>query len=154
HFGHGMEKTKIILEPGRLLVGNAGVLLTTVLYKKTRDNKNFIIIDAGMNDLIRPALYGSYHEIIPIKRVAGRCLKADIVGPVCESADFMAVQRKISARIKEGSVLAILSAGAYGFSMTSNYNSRPRPIEVLIDFDRFEIIRRRETFDDLISHEH
>jgi diaminopimelate decarboxylase len=139
----------IIIEPGRFIVGNAGVLITKVLYIKHSDTKTFIICDAGMNDLIRPALYNSYHSIEPV--VLGNNNKkiiADIVGPICESGDFFAKDREIY-EIEQGSLLAIKSAGAYGFSMSSNYNSRPRSCEVLVDNNSFKLIRKRETYQDL-----
>ncbi|MCS7149563.1 MAG: diaminopimelate decarboxylase [Caldimicrobium sp.] len=147
----GLELT-LILEPGRVIVGNAGVLVTRVLFTKSNREKNFIIVDAGMNDLIRPSLYQAYHRIIPVYDRDGETLIADVVGPVCESGDFFAKDRKISA-VKAGDLLAIMSAGAYGFVMSSNYNSRPRPAEVLVEGDQFFLVRKRETLDDLISHE-
>jgi len=144
----------VILEPGRVLVGNAGVLITRVLYTKTGPEKNFVIVDAAMNDLIRPSLYGSYQHIQPV-RLKGRemtPLKVDIVGPVCESADFLAKDRMLPP-CQAGDLLAIMSAGAYGFSMASNYNSRPRVAEVLVRGDQYYIIRQRETYEDLVRGE-
>lgn len=144
---------KIILEPGRLIVGNAGVLLTKCLYEKTGNSKTFKIIDAGMNDLIRPALYEGYHEIASVKEHApGDTVVADIVGPICESGDFFAQNREIS-NVAAGEYLAVFSAGAYGFTMSSNYNSRPMGSEVLVDGERWTVIRRRQTWDDLIEGE-
>lgn len=145
-------KGKIIVEPGRSIVGNAGILVTKVLYTKKTDTKNFIIIDAGMNDLIRPTLYGSYHEIQPVKRKGGKKVVADIVGPICESGDFLAKDREIESA-EPGEYLAVMSAGAYGFAMSSNYNSRPRAAEVLVRGDKFSLIRKRETYKDLIKNE-
>lgn len=144
-------KGTLITEPGRVLTGNAGILVTKVLYRKNNSGKNFIIVDAGMNDLIRPALYGAFQEILPVKKVSGT-LKADVVGPVCESGDFFAKDR-IVADVKRGDLLAIMSAGAYGFSMSSNYNSRRRLPEVLVDGSRVHIIREREEYKDLIKGE-
>lgn len=144
---------KILFEPGRLIVGNAGVLLTRVQYIKQAASKKFVIVDAGMNDLIRPALYQGYHEVVPLKEPANNITeKVDVVGPVCESGDFFAQDRDVPP-VSEGSVIALMSAGAYGFTMTSNYNSRPRPAEILVDGDRATVIRKRETFEDLISGE-
>jgi len=148
-------KLKIILEPGRFIAGNSGILVTKVLYIKSTPKKKFIIVDAGMNDLIRPALYGAYHNILPLKAASRKpqaASKYDVVGPICESADFFAKDRRISG-VKEGDYLAIMGAGAYGFSMSSNYNSRLRAEEVLVIKDKFFVIRRRETGADLISHE-
>lgn len=142
----------LILEPGRVIVGNAGILVTKVLYTKSNREKNFIIVDAGMNDLIRPALYQAYHKIIPVVDREEEEIVADVVGPVCESGDFFARDRKIK-RVRQGDLLAIMSAGAYGFVMSSNYNSRLRPAEVLVDGDQFFLIRKRETLDDLIRLE-
>lgn len=145
-------KGKIIVEPGRSIVGNAGILVTKVLYTKTTDTKNFLIIDAGMNDLIRPTLYGSYHEIQPVKQKGGKRVTADIVGPICESGDFLAKDREIESA-EPGDYLAVMSAGAYGFAMSSNYNSRPRAAEVLVRGDKFSLIRKREKYQDLIKNE-
>jgi diaminopimelate decarboxylase len=142
---------KLILEPGRSLVGNAGYLLTSINYIKKGADKNFIIVDAGFNDLLRPAMYESYHKIIPVRK-DGQKMVADVVGPVCESGDFMALNREVEG-VARGNVLAICDAGAYGFSMTSNYNSRPRSAEILIEKDGCRIIRRRENFGDLIATE-
>jgi diaminopimelate decarboxylase len=144
---------RVLLEPGRFLVGNAGVLITRVRYLKQAEHKKFAIVDAGMNDLIRPALYQSYHEIVPVKEPgdAGR-EPVDVVGPVCESGDFFAQDRELP-KVGEGDLLAVMSAGAYGFAMASNYNSRPFPAEVLVEGDRARLIRRRQTMDDLVSGE-
>jgi diaminopimelate decarboxylase len=142
----------LILEPGRVIVGNAGILLTEVQYLKETDTKTFVIVDGGMNDLIRPALYGSYQAIQPVVEDGGGKVVADIVGPICESGDFFAKDREI-ARPKRGDLLAVMSAGAYGFTMASNYNSHPKPPEILVDGDKYYIIRSRETLDDLIRGE-
>jgi diaminopimelate decarboxylase len=147
---------RILVEPGRFLVGNGGVLLTRVRYIKKTGAKKFAIVDAGMNDLIRPALYQSYHEIVPVCRAsaaadAGR-ENIDIVGPVCESGDFFALDREMPES-HEGDLLAIMSAGAYGFVMASNYNSRPMPAEALVRGDKFALIRKRQTWEDLVRDE-
>jgi diaminopimelate decarboxylase len=144
----------VLLEPGRSIVGNAGLLLTRVLYRKDTGEKRFVIIDAAMNDLIRPPLYDSYHEIRPVNeaRLGGPMEKVDVVGPVCESGDFLAKDRDL-AQAEEGDLLAVMSAGAYGFAMSSNYNTRPRAVEVLVDGDRYAIVRRRETYEDLVAGE-
>jgi len=146
---------RIILEPGRSLVGNAGVLVTEVLFRKVRNSRDFLIVDAAMNDLMRPALYGSFHAVVPAqkKKSQGATRTTDIVGPVCESSDCFASGRKLSKRIQPGDHLAILSAGAYGFSMSSSYNTRPRPPEVLVENGTFRMIRRRETHEDLLAAE-
>jgi diaminopimelate decarboxylase len=141
----------LITEPGRVLTGNAGILVTRVLYRKENAGKNFVIVDAGMNDLIRPALYGAFQEILPVVKKDGT-IKADVVGPVCESGDFFAKDRLV-ADVKRNDLLAIMSAGAYGFSMSSNYNSRRRPAEVLVDGERFFVIRKRDDYNDLIRGE-
>ena len=144
---------RVLVEPGRLLVGNAGVLLTRVRYLKQTRQKKFLIVDAGMNDLIRPALYQSYHEIVPIHEPHGSTTeRVDVVGPVCESGDFFAQDRPLP-EMKEGDLLALMSAGAYGFVMASNYNSRPLPAEVLVQGDSFSLIRRRQTIEDLVRDE-
>ncbi|HEX4706203.1 MAG TPA: diaminopimelate decarboxylase [Candidatus Udaeobacter sp.] len=144
---------RILVEPGRFLVGNAGVLLTQVLYIKKSGAKTFAIVDAGMNDLIRPALYQSYHQIVPCRASVSDALqKIDIVGPVCESGDFFALDREM-AELHEGDLLAIMSAGAYGFVMASNYNSRPLPPEVLVRGDKFVLIRKRQTWENLVRDE-
>jgi len=147
----GLDAT-LLLEPGRVIVGNAGILLTQVLYLKSTDEKNFVVVDGGMNDLIRPALYGSYQAIQPVVPIDGADFTADVVGPVCESGDFFAKDRRIP-RVQPGDLLAVMSAGAYGFVMASNYNTRPRPPEVLVDGSNFHIVRERETHEDLIHGE-
>lgn len=144
---------KIIMEPGRFIVGNAGILVTKVLYVKKTPKKKFIIVDAGMNDLIRPSLYEAYHNILPLQETGGSLtVKVDIVGPICESGDFLAKERMMP-RLKEGDYLAVMSAGAYGFSMSSNYNSRKRVQEVMVTKKRAVVIRKRETSQDLIRNE-
>ncbi len=148
-------KLKIILEPGRFIVGNAGILVAKVLYIKSTPKKKFVIVDAGMNDLIRPALYDAYHQILPLRmtdRGQRKTERLDVVGPICESADFFAKDRRLPS-VKEGDYLAIMGAGAYGFSMSSNYNSRRRSEEVLVIKDKVFVIRKRETNADLISNE-
>ncbi len=142
----------LIIEPGRSIIGNAGILVTKVLYHKRTKEKNFIIVDAGMNDLIRPTLYGAYHEIVPVERHERSKIIADIVGPICESGDFFAKDREIEEP-EQGDLLAIMSAGAYGFSMSSNYNSRPRAAEVMVKGNRAILVRKRETYKDLIRGE-
>lgn len=143
----------LIFEPGRAMVGNAGILAVKVLYTKQGIKKNFIIVDAGMNDLARPSLYGSYHAIKPVVKNNSRGeIIADVVGPICESGDFFAKDRELPA-FKSGDLMAIMSAGAYGFSMSSNYNSRPRACEVMVNGNKFSIIRERETYKDLIRGE-
>jgi len=147
---------RILVEPGRFLVGNAGVLLTRVRYIKKTGAKTFAIVDAAMNDLIRPALYHSYHEIVPVCRASAAAdapmEKIDIVGPVCESGDFFALDREMP-ELHEGDLLAIMSAGAYGFVMASNYNSRPLSAEALVRGDKFVLIRKRQTWEDLVRGE-
>jgi len=147
---------RILVEPGRFLVGNAGVLLTRVRYIKQTAEKKFAIVDAGMNDLIRPALYQSYHEIVPVKEPKSererKIRKIDIVGPVCESGDFFALDREMP-EVHEEDLLAIMSAGAYGFVMASNYNSRPLPAEALVHGDKVSLIRRRQSLEDLVRGE-
>lgn len=144
----------LVMEPGRVIVGNAGILVTKSLYRKEGEAKTFVIVDAAMNDLIRPSLYGAYHEIRPLDEAAARRDKqqVDIVGPVCESGDFLAKDRLL-ATIQPGELLAVMSAGAYGFVMASNYNSRPRVPEALIKDGEIHVIRARETYDDLIKGE-
>ncbi len=148
----GDSNITLILEPGRVIIGNAGILVTKVLYTKSTTHKRFVIVDAGMNDLIRPALYDSFHAVQPVRVTDSQMVEADLVGPVCETADFFAMNRKMPS-FKPGDLVAIMSAGAYGFSMASNYNSRPRPTEVMVRGKRFSIVRARETYDDLISGE-
>lgn len=146
---------KIIIEPGRSLSGQAGILLSRVLYRKPRKKKDFLIVDAGMNDLLRPALYESYHEIVPIDQSLNRGRKkfTDVVGPVCESSDCFASNRPLHPQLDSGDLIALLSAGAYGFSMASNYNSRGRPAEVWIQNHQWKVIREREKFEDLVRLE-
>jgi len=150
---------RLVLEPGRFIVGNAGILLTRVLYVKETGEKRFIICDAGMNDLLRPALYDAYHEVWPIgpyvkgsPEAEAACTPADVVGPVCESGDFFARDRMLPP-VQAGDTIAVFSAGAYGMSMSSNYNGRPRAAEVMVSGDLFDVIRTRETWDDLIRGE-
>ena len=145
---------RILVEPGRFIVGNAGVLLTRVRYVKKSGAKKFAIVDAGMNDLIRPALYQSYHEIVPVEstRKSKSVEKIDIVGPVCESGDFFALDREMP-QVCEGDLLAIMSAGAYGFTMASNYNSRPLPAEALVRGNDVSLIRKRQRWEDLVRDE-
>ncbi len=148
-------KVRLILEPGRFIVGNAGALVTEVLYIKRAGGKRFAVVDAGMNDLLRPALYGAYHEVMPVDE-AGRSANGlgryDIVGPVCESADVLAKDRRI-AGVVPGALLAVMGAGAYGSTMASNYNGRLRPAEVMVRGSRWGLIRRRETMEDLVRHD-
>lgn len=138
----------LLLEPGRAIIGPTGALLTRVQYSKENGNKTFLIVDAGMNDLIRPSLYSAYHEIIPAELHRGESVKVDVVGPVCETGDFFARDRQLPETV-EGDLLAILDAGAYGMALSSNYNTRYRPAEVLVEGSRSRLIRRRETFKDL-----
>jgi len=145
-------RMRLVLEPGRALVGNAGALLTRVLYVKRNQRKNFVVVDAGMNDLMRPALYGSHHEIVPVKAGTSERLQADIVGPICESGDFFARGRDM-ADVQPGDLLAVMTAGAYGFVLSSNYNTRPRPAEILVHEGNAEMIRARESVDDLMAGE-
>ena len=148
----GENRFTLILEPGRVIIGNAGILVTRVLYTKSTKNKRFIIVDAGMNDLIRPALYNSFHAVQPVKMTHSEMFAADLVGPVCETGDFLARDRKMPP-FEPGDLVAVMSAGAYSFSMASNYNSRPRPAEVMVKGKLFSIIRSREVYEDLISGE-
>ncbi len=141
-----------IFEPGRVIVGNACILISRVLYTKTNAEKRFVIVDAGMNDLMRPALYDSYHKIQPVELSGREEILSDVVGPICESADYFARGRSIP-RLERGDLMAVMSSGAYGFSMSSNYNSRPRVPEVLVRDDAFHVIRSRETSADLIRGE-
>jgi diaminopimelate decarboxylase len=145
------RRERLLLEPGRRLVADAGVLLTRVRVIKAAGTRNFAIVDAAMNDLLRPSLYGAWHGVDPVRPRPGDPVHYDIVGPICESGDFLAHDRPLL--LAEGDLLAIRSAGAYGMAMSSNYNTRPRACEVLVDGDVAHLIRRRETFDDLIAHE-
>ncbi|MEI8012697.1 MAG: diaminopimelate decarboxylase [Candidatus Omnitrophota bacterium] len=140
---------RLIMEPGRFIVGNAGIFVTRKLYTKDNGLKKFMIVDAGMNDLVRPSMYDAHHEIIPLKKSGIRKIVCDVVGPVCESADIFAHDRQVPD-IKDGAYLALLSAGAYGYAMASNYNARPRPVEVMVKGRAWDIIRERETFKDLV----
>ncbi len=142
----------LLFEPGRNLVGNAGILVAKCLFTKERDEKNFIVIDAGMNDLARPALYGSFHGVQPVVKDQDGLIVADIVGPICESGDFLVKEREVPM-FRQGDLMAFMSAGAYGFAMSSNYNSRPRVAEVMVKGDKFEVIREREKVEDLIKGE-
>lgn len=143
----------VILEPGRFIVGNSGVLISKILYIKKRKTKNFIIVDAGMNDLIRPSLYNSYHLIYPINLKNGKTLKFDIVGPICETGDYLGKDRDFPENIKSGDYIVIMSAGAYGFSMSSNYNTRLRTPEVLVNGKNLKLIRKRESYSYLFDPE-
>jgi len=152
----GLECT-LVLEPGRVIVSNAGVLVSRVLYTKKSETKNFIIVDAAMNDLARPSLYGAYHEIQPViretdKEAAQKLQVADVVGPICESGDFLAKDRQLPA-FDQGDLMAVMNSGAYGFTMSSNYNSRPRAAEVMVKDDQFFVIRARENYETLIRDE-
>jgi diaminopimelate decarboxylase len=145
----------LLLEPGRAIIGPAGILVTSVLYRKANEGKRFLVVDAAMNDLIRPSLYNAYHEIVPVVRprvLSTRKEKLDVVGPICESGDFFARDRELP-KIEEGELLAILDAGAYGMALSSNYNSRPRPAEVLVNGNSVKVIRRRERIRNLFSAE-
>jgi diaminopimelate decarboxylase len=148
----GRQRLKVMIEPGRSIVGPAGVLLTRVLYRKKTIAKEFVIVDAAMNDLIRPSLYDAHHEIMPLRRVEGKPIVADVVGPVCETGDFLARDRDM-ADVQPGDFLAVHSAGAYGFVQASNYNSRPRAAEVLVEGGHWRMVRERETYEDLIKGE-
>lgn len=148
----GDSRAFLLLEPGRALIGRAGVLLTRVLYRKQNGRKKFLVVDAGMNDLIRPALYQAHHEIVPVARRSGRLETVDVVGPICESGDFFAHDRKLP-RLQGGDLIAIRDVGAYGMSLASNYNSRPRAAEVLVDGRTVKVIRRREKMADLVKEE-
>ncbi|MBI5847502.1 MAG: diaminopimelate decarboxylase [Nitrospirae bacterium] len=142
----------LVMEPGRSIVGNAGILVTRTLYLKKGEGKTFVIVDAGMNDLMRPSLYDAYHHILPVKKSRRGEIKADVVGPICESGDFLAKGRKIE-RVNRGEFLAVMSAGAYGMSMSSNYNSRPKAAEVMVNGKAHALIARRGTYEDLVQHE-
>jgi len=147
--GHDLE---ILIEPGRSIVAEAGVLLTRVLYRKSNGEKHFVIVDAGMNDLIRPALYHSHHDIVPLRENQAGTMVADVVGPVCESGDFLARNREMP-NVMPGDLLAVRTVGAYGFVAASNYNARPRPPEILVEGDHYRVIRKRETYEDLVRGE-
>ena len=148
----GTDKVTLILEPGRVITGNAGILITRVLYTKSTPHKRFVIVDAGMNDLIRPALYDSFHAVQPVEMTNSETVKSDLVGPVCETGDFFVRDREMPL-FQPGDLVAVMSAGAYGFSMASNYNARPRPAEVMVKGGLFSVIRSRETYDDLVKGE-
>lgn len=141
---------EILFEPGRSLIGETAALIARVLYVKKSRDKNFIVVDAGMNDLIRPSLYDAYHQILPLRKNKGELVKANVVGPICETGDFLARDRSLP-RVQRGDYLAVMTAGAYGYSLASNYNSRPRPIEVWVDGDKDDVIRERERIEDLGS---
>ncbi len=149
----GNLELTLIAEPGRVIVGNAGVLLTRVLYLKQSGTRRFVVVDAGMNDLVRPTLYGSFHRIQPVRPRPGDPVAVDVVGPICESGDFLARDRALPP-VEPGDLLCVLSAGAYGFTMASNYNSRPRPAEVLVRGSQMAVVRARESFEDLVRGEH
>jgi diaminopimelate decarboxylase len=142
----------LILEPGRVIVGNAGILVSKVLYTKANEEKRFLIVDAGMNDLVRPSYYGSYHQILPVKQEPREEQVVDVVGPICESSDFLAKGRTLQ-ELRPEELIAVMSAGAYGFSMSTNYNSRPRVAEVLVRDKEMFVIREREDYEDLIRKE-
>lgn len=148
---HGRDLT-VMVEPGRSIVGPAGVLLTRVLYRKRNVNKEFVVVDAAMNDLIRPSLYRSHHDIIPLRQTDRPEIVADVVGPVCETGDFLARDRTL-ANVAPGDYLAVATAGAYGFVQSSNYNARRRPPEILVEGDKWRVIRARETYEDLVRGE-
>ncbi|MHB8781739.1 MAG: diaminopimelate decarboxylase [Candidatus Geothermincolia bacterium] len=143
---------RVIWEIGRMIVGNAGVLVMKVLYRKRTPDKDFLIVDAAMNDLIRPSLYGSYHEILPLESREREMVTADVVGPICESGDFLAKERQVPL-LERGEMAAVMSAGAYGFTMSSNYNSRRRAAEVVVDGDTWRVARERESYEDLVRRE-
>jgi diaminopimelate decarboxylase len=143
---------EIVLEPGRSISGPAGILVTRVLYEKSNEEKRFVVVDAAMNDLIRPALYQAHQEIEPVGPPRQGTRKVDVVGPVCESGDFLARERELPG-VERGDLLAVRSAGAYGFAMASNYNGRPRAAEVLVRGDRFAVVRARESYEDLVRGE-
>ena len=143
---------RLLLEPGRFLVAQAGALVARVLHVKRNGKKTFVITDAAMNDLIRPALYQAHHEIVPVRRRAGKARAVDVVGPVCETGDFFARDRQLQP-VKPGDLVALLDAGAYGMAQSSNYNTRPRAAEVLVEGAKARLIRRRETMADLLAPE-
>jgi diaminopimelate decarboxylase len=149
----GLDVT-LICEPGRVIVGNAGVLMTRTLYLKQGEIKNFVIVDAAMNDLIRPAFYDSYHAIWPVKKQSSaQSYVADVVGPICETGDFLARDRALAQKPAEGDLLVLMSAGAYGFTMSSNYNTRPRAAEVMVKGSEYAVVRRREELEDMVKNE-
>lgn len=148
----GQAPFTLILEPGRVIAGNAGILVTRVLYTKSGEDKFFVIVDSAMNDLARPSLYGAYHAVEPVVRDRKETIEADVVGPICESGDFIARDRRIPL-VQSGDLLAVMSAGAYGFTMSSNYNSRPRVPEIMVKEDQFFVVRARESYEDLIAGE-
>jgi len=143
---------QLILEPGRVIVGNAGILVTRALFRKSSSIKEFIIVDAGMNDLLRPTLYDAFHAIWPVVKSGNEFIKADIVGPICESSDFLAANRKV-ADVKNGDLIAVMSAGAYGFAMSSNYCSRLKVAEVMVRDDQFHVVTQRQDYEDLVRGE-
>jgi diaminopimelate decarboxylase len=145
-------EVELLLEPGRFISGPAGVLLSRVLYRKTSGGKEFLIVDASMTELIRPALYEAHHEMLPLRQTGRGAVTADIVGPVCESSDFLAEEREVE-NLLPGDYLAVMTAGAYGFVMASNYNARPRPCEVLVEGDSWRVVRQRESLEDLVRGE-
>ena len=145
-------KLRILIEPGRFIAGNAGILVTRVEYVKRTGRKDFVIVDAAMNDLIRPAFYDSYHEIVPMVRKAGAMVSSDVVGPICESGDYFAKNRPLP-RVGEGDYLALMSAGAYGFVMASNYNARALAAEVLVNGDRSAVVRERQNLSEIWKSE-
>ncbi len=146
----GKVDAQLILEPGRSVTGNAGVLLSQVQFLKDKEVKHFIIVDAGMNDLVRPAIYDAYHHIVPVESKSDEHIIADIVGPICETGDFLARDRRIE-KLKRGDYIAVLSAGAYGFAMASHYNVRPRPAEVLVENGSYRLIRKRESYEYILN---
>ncbi len=148
----GDRSLKLILEPGRVIVGNAGILVTKVLYRKSDTAKSFVIVDAGMNDLLRPALYNAFHAIRPVRMSDSESITVDVVGPVCESSDFLATDR-IMPGVKQGDFLSVMSAGAYGFVMSSNYCSRLKVAEVMVKDNEFHVVRARQTYEDLVEGE-
>jgi diaminopimelate decarboxylase len=143
---------KILVEPGRFIAGNAGILVTRVQYVKRTGRKHFVIVDAAMNDLMRPALYDSYHEIVPVAQRNGKLISSDVVGPMCESADYFCKDRPLP-KVGEGDCLALLSAGAYGFVMASNYNARPLAAEVLVHGKQAAVVRRRQDIEEIWAAE-
>ena len=148
----GARSLQILIEPGRAIAGNAGILVTQVQYLKNNDEKHFAIVDAAMNDLMRPSLYGAWQAIIPVSKKAGQAVNYDIVGPVCETGDFLGKDRELV--LEAGDLLAVRSSGAYGFTMSSNYNSRPRAVEIMVDGDKVHVVRERETIQSLFANEH